>query len=66
MIKIRQVSIERHNIVDNDIHGQLQTFLQLRDVEHVMHTRQGWQQLQMLCHIPQPRQDKKHIGVARC
>jgi hypothetical protein len=41
MLRIRQVSIEWCGVIDNDIHGWLQELLQLRDVEHVMHTHQG-------------------------
>jgi hypothetical protein len=38
MLRIRQVGIEGCDIVNNDIHGWLQALLQLRDVEHIMHT----------------------------
>jgi hypothetical protein len=31
MLRIRQVGIEGRDIIDNDIHGWLQTFLQLGD-----------------------------------
>jgi hypothetical protein len=41
MLWIRQVSIKRRNIINDNISGWLQTFLQLRDMEHVMHTSQG-------------------------
>jgi hypothetical protein len=41
MLRIRQVGIEEHDVVNHDIHGRLQTFLQLGDVEHIMHTHQG-------------------------
>jgi hypothetical protein len=54
MLRIRQVSIERHDIVNDDVSGWLQTFFQLRDVDHVMHTCEGWHQLQSVCHISQP------------
>jgi hypothetical protein len=50
MLWIEQVGIKRRDIVNNDIDGRLQTFFQLRDVEHVMHTCQGWRQLQSVCH----------------
>jgi hypothetical protein len=42
MLWIRQVGIEWRDIVDNDIHRWLQALLQLGDMEHVMHTCQGW------------------------
>jgi hypothetical protein len=41
MLRTRQVGIERHDIINNDIGGWHQIFLQLRDVEHIMYTRQG-------------------------
>jgi hypothetical protein len=41
ILRIRQIGIERRDIINNDIDRQLQTFLQLRDVEHIMHTSQG-------------------------
>jgi hypothetical protein len=63
MLWIRQVGIERRNIINDDIRGWLQTFLQLRDVEHIMHTCQGWQQLQSVRHISQPSQDRKWTDV---
>jgi hypothetical protein len=66
MLRIRQVGIEGRDIIDNDIHGWLQTFLQLGDVEHVMHTCQVWWQLQTVHHIPQPSQDRKQTDVAWC
>jgi hypothetical protein len=50
MLWIGQVDIKRHDIVNNDIGGRLQTFLQVRYVEHVVHTHQGWQQLQSVYH----------------
>jgi hypothetical protein len=52
MLQIRQVGIEWHDVVGNDIHRRLQALLQLEDVEHIMHTCQGWWQLQTVCHIP--------------
>jgi hypothetical protein len=42
MLQIRHVSIEGCDVVDIDIHRWLQALLQLRDVGHIMHTRQGW------------------------
>jgi hypothetical protein len=45
MLGVGQVGIERCGIINNDIGGRLQTFLQLRDVKHVVHTCQGWRQL---------------------
>jgi hypothetical protein len=63
---IRQVGIERRDIINDNVSGRLQTFLQLRDVEHIMHTYQGWQQLQSVCHIPQLSQDKKQTDVTWC
>jgi hypothetical protein len=59
MLRIRLVGIERRDIIYDSIHGWLQTFLQLGDVEHIMHTCQGWRQLQTVCHIPQSSQDEK-------
>jgi hypothetical protein len=41
MLGIGQVGIERRDIINDDISGRLQTFHQLRDVEHVVHTHQG-------------------------
>jgi hypothetical protein len=43
MLQIRQVSINRRDIINNDIHAWLQTLIQLGEMEHVMHARQGWQ-----------------------
>jgi hypothetical protein len=63
---IGQVGIERRDIGDNDISGRLQTFLQLRYVEHVLHTNQGGWQLQSVCHSPQFGQDRKQTDVAWC
>jgi hypothetical protein len=31
-----------------------------------MHTHQGWRQLQLVCHIPQLSQDRKHTDVTWC
>jgi hypothetical protein len=42
VLQIRQVSIERRDVINNDIHERSQTLLQLGDVEHIMHTHQGW------------------------
>jgi hypothetical protein len=42
VLRIRQVGIEGWDVTNNGIHGRLQTLLQLGDVEHIMHTRQGW------------------------
>jgi hypothetical protein len=61
MLWIRQVGIERRDIISDDISRWLQTFFQLRDVEHVMHTGQGWRQLQSICHIPQLNQDRNGL-----
>jgi hypothetical protein len=66
MLWIRHVGIERHDIINDDISGWLQTFLQLRDMEHIMHTSQGWRQLQSVCHIPQLGQDRKWTDVTWC
>jgi hypothetical protein len=66
MLWIRKVSIEGRNIVNDDINRRLQTFLQLRDVEHVMHTYQGWRQLQSVRYIPHPSQDRKWTDVTWC
>jgi hypothetical protein len=60
MLWIRQVGIERHDIINDNISGQFQTFLQL------MHTGQGWRQLQLVCHIPQLSQDRKWTNVTWC
>jgi hypothetical protein len=66
MLWIRQVGIERHDIVNDNISGRLQTFLQLRDLEHFMHFDQRWWQLQSVCHIPQLGQDRKWTDVTWC
>jgi hypothetical protein len=66
MLWIRQVGIERHDIVNDNISGRLQTFPQLRDLEHVMHFGQGWWQLQSVCHILQLGQDRKWTDVTWC
>jgi hypothetical protein len=66
MLWIEQVGIKRRDIINNDIGGWLQTFFQLRDVEHVMHTCQGWRQLQSVCHNSQSSQDKKQTDVTWC
>jgi hypothetical protein len=50
MLWIGQVGIEMCDIIDNDISRGLQAFPQLRYVEHIVHTHQGWQQLQSVCH----------------
>jgi hypothetical protein len=42
MLWIGQAGIERCDIINNYIGRWLQTFLQLRDVEHVVHIHQGW------------------------
>jgi hypothetical protein len=42
MLWIRQVGIKRHDIINDNISGWIQTFLQLRDMEHVLQTGQGW------------------------
>jgi hypothetical protein len=52
MLGIGHVSIERRDIGNDDISGWLQSFFQLRDVEHIVHTRQGWQHVQSVCHNP--------------
>jgi hypothetical protein len=52
MLWIRQVGIERRDIVNDNVSKWLQTFLQLRDVAHVMNICQGWWELQSVCHIP--------------
>jgi hypothetical protein len=38
MLRIRQVGIGGHDVVDNDINERFQAFLQLGDVEHIIHT----------------------------
>jgi hypothetical protein len=63
---IGQVDSERHDIIDNDISGWLQTFLQLRYVEHIVHTCQGWRQLQLVCHSSHFSQDGEWTDVAWC
>jgi hypothetical protein len=37
MLRIGQISLERCDIIDNDISRCLQTFLELRYMEHIMH-----------------------------
>jgi hypothetical protein len=49
---IGHVSIERHDIINNDTAGRHQTFPQLSYVEHVVHTRQGWRQPQTYATAP--------------
>jgi hypothetical protein len=39
MLRRRQDGIKRCDIINDDINGRLHTFFQLRDVEHVIHTR---------------------------
>jgi hypothetical protein len=41
MLRIGQISIKRRDLINDDIDGHLQTFLELRDLAHIMHTRQG-------------------------
>jgi hypothetical protein len=36
---------------------------QLRDMEHIMHARQGWRQLQSVCHNYKSSQDRKQTDV---
>jgi hypothetical protein len=40
MLGIGHIRLKRCDIVDDDIGGCLQTFLELGDMEHVMHTHQ--------------------------
>jgi hypothetical protein len=61
-----QDGIERCDIINDTINGRLQTFLQLRDMEHVMHASQGWRQLQSVCHIPWHSQDREQADVTWC
>jgi hypothetical protein len=63
MLKIGQVNIKRRDIINDDISGRLQAFLQLKNMEHIMHNRQGWQQLQSVFHNSQSSQDRKRIDV---
>jgi hypothetical protein len=66
MLWVRQIGIERHDIINNDIGGWLQTFLQLRYIEDVVHTRQGWRQFQTVCYSSQFSQDRKQTNVSWC
>jgi hypothetical protein len=66
MLGIGHINIERCDIINDDMGGRLQTFLQLRDVEHIMHTRQRWWLLQLVCHNSQSSQDKKQTDVTWC
>jgi hypothetical protein len=66
MLWVGKVSIERRDIIDNNIGGWLQAFLQLRYVEHFVHNRKWWRQLQSLCHSSQFSQDRKQTDVAWC
>jgi hypothetical protein len=50
MLEIGQIGLERYDIIDNNISGCLQAFLELGDMEHIMNTCQGWQQLQFVSH----------------
>jgi hypothetical protein len=50
MLGIGQIGLEGCDIIDDDIGECLQTFLELGDMEHIMHTRQGWWKLQLVSH----------------
>jgi hypothetical protein len=65
LLGIGQISLERCDIIDNDINGCLQTFHELGYVEHVMHTHQGWRQIQLVSHGSKLLENQKQTNVAR-
>jgi hypothetical protein len=65
VLGIGQIGLERCDIIDNDISGCLQVFLELRDMEHIMYTHQGWWQLQFVSHGSKLLQNRKQTNVAR-
>jgi hypothetical protein len=42
MLRVGQIGVNRCDIINDDIGGCLQTFLVLRDMEHIMRAHQGW------------------------
>jgi hypothetical protein len=59
MLGIEQISLKRCNILNNNISGGIKTVLELRYMEHIVHTCQGWQQLQLVSHSSKLLENQK-------
>jgi hypothetical protein len=66
VLGIGQICFERCHFRQYYIHGCFQTLLQLRHVEDVMNSCQGWQKLQFVCNGSTLLQNGKRSDVVKC